>query len=181
MLVLLVLLVLLIVWLGPGDGGIAARVARQRDLGRAGQRHRGVEHALFLHQRIERRGIGLRQPYAAMGSGGAEPVLEIGAVDRMADLGEEDRVRHRRVVEFLGVVVFLHPEGAEAAARRLVGRNAGGDRPVVALDAVDRDGHLLRILVDGDGDIGLGGAGGEQHQASESNEEGTHLTLASRP
>src|SRR5438270_2653288 len=97
----------------------------------------------------------------------------------MADLGEEDRVRHRRVVEFLGVVVFLHPEGAEAAARRLVGRNAGGDRPVVALDAIDRDGHLLRILVDGDGDIRLRGAGGEQRQASESNEEGTHFTLAS--
>src|SRR5436309_14267818 len=99
----------------------------------------------------------------------------------MADLGEEDRVRHRRVVEFLGVVVFRHPGGAEAAARRLVGRNAGGDRPVVALDAIDRDGHLLRILVDGDGDIRLRGAGGEQRQASESNEEGTHFTLASRP
>src|SRR6202022_4275395 len=101
----------------------------------------------------------------------------IGAVNGVADLGEENRVRHRRVVEFLGVVVFLHPEGAEVAVRRLVGRNAGGDRPVVVLDAVDRDGHLLRILVDGDGDIGLRGAGGEQHQAGKSNDEGTHVYL----
>ncbi len=52
---------------------------------------------------------------------------------------------------------------------------------MVALDAVDRDGHLLRILVDDDGDIGLGRAGGEQHQAGESNGETTHFTLASKP
>src|SRR5258708_12360719 len=116
-----------------------------------------------------------------MRGGAAEAAYGIGAVNGMADLGEEDRMRHRRVVEFLRKMVFLHPEGAEAAVRRLVGRNAGGDRPVVALDAVDRDGHLLRILVDGDGDIGLGGAGGEQHQASETNEERTHLTFPSSP
>jgi ketosteroid isomerase-like protein len=53
--------------------------------------------------------------------------------------------------------------------------------PVVALDAVDRDGHQLGVLVDGDGDIGLRGAGGEQHQTGESYEEGTHFTLASGP
>jgi hypothetical protein len=35
----------------------------------------------------------------------------------------------------------------------------------------------LRILVDGDGDFGLRGAGGEQHQTDESNEEGTHFTF----
>src|SRR5207248_3786318 len=41
---------------GAGNGivGAAARIARQRHLGRAGQRHRGVEHALLLHQRVER-------------------------------------------------------------------------------------------------------------------------------
>ena len=73
---------------------------------------------------------------------------EFGAVDGVADLGEEDRVRHRRVVELLGVVVFLHAEGAEGAVRRLVRGIAGGNRPLVALDAVDRDGHQLRVLVD---------------------------------
>src|ERR1700682_4429137 len=98
----------------------------------------------------------------------------------MTDLGEEDRMRHRRVVEFLGVVVFLHAEGAEAAVRRLVRRIAGRDRPLVALDAVDRDGQQLRTLVDGDGDLGLCGAGGEQHQSSNSNVEGTHLTYSLR-
>src|SRR5258705_8657758 len=105
-----------------------------------------------------------------MRGGAAEAAYGIGAVDGMADLGEEDRMRHRRVVEFLRIMVLLHPEGAEAAVRRLVGRNAGGDRPVVALDAVDRDGHLLRVLVDGDGDTGLRGAGGEEHQTGESND-----------
>src|SRR5207248_1380365 len=86
--VLLVLLVLLIVWLGPRDSGIAARVAGQRNLRRAGQRYRGVEHALLLHQRIQRRGIGFRQSHAAVGSGGAEPGLGVGAMDGVADLGE---------------------------------------------------------------------------------------------
>src|SRR5579862_8541119 len=115
-----------------------------------------------------------------MGHRDAELALGIGAMDGMADLGEEDRVRHRRVVEFLGVVVFLHAEGPEAAVRRLVRGIAGRNRPLIALGAVDRDGHQLRILVDEDGDVGLRGAGGEQHQAGESNEEGTHLTLGLR-
>ena len=58
---------------------------------------------------------------------------------------------------------------------------AGRDRPVIALDAVDRDGHHLVVLVDGDGDVGLRGAGGgEQHQTGESNEEGTHLNFGLR-
>ena len=48
---------------------------------------------------------------------------------------------------------------------------------MIALDAVDRDGHLLVVLVDGDGDFGLGGAAGEQHQAGDGNEEGTHFTF----
>src|SRR5215510_10999385 len=94
----------------------------------------------------------------------------------MADLGEEDRMRHRRVVEFLGEVVFLHPEGAERATWRLVGGNSGGDRPAIAHDLVDRDGHLLVILVDGDGDFGLG-AGGDQHQPGKGDEKGTHILL----
>src|SRR5258708_28660938 len=106
----------------------------------------------------------------------------MGDYNGVAYLGEEERVRHRRVVEFLGVVVFLHAEGAEAAVRRLVGGNAGGYRPLIALDAVDRDGHQLRILVDGDGDFGLCRACGEQHQTGECNQEATtFLPLASGP
>jgi len=62
-----------------------------------------------------------------------------------------------------------------------VGRVTGRDRPLIAFNAVDGDGHQLRIFVDSDGDLGLGGVAGEQHQAGESNEEGTHFTLASGP
>jgi len=82
-------------------------------------------------------------------------------VNGMAELGEEDGVRHRCVVEFLGEVVFLHPESPETAVRRLIGGQAAGHRPLVAIDAVDRDGHQLRVLVDGDGDFGLRSGAGE--------------------
>jgi hypothetical protein len=34
------------------------------------------------------------------------------------------------------------------------------DRPAIFLDAVDGDGHLLDILVDGDRDFGLGSGRG---------------------
>src|SRR5262249_18412417 len=111
----------------------------------------------------------------------------IGAVDRVPDLGEEDRVRHWRVVELLGEVILLHAEGAETAVGRFAGRNAGRDRPVIACDAVDCDGHHLVVFVDGDGDTGLRGGTGEECQAGNGNEEGTHfdvwppgLTLQSR-
>jgi hypothetical protein len=46
---------------------------------------------------------------------------------------------------------------------------------VIAFDTVDGDRHHLIVLVDGDLHIRLSGGAGEQHQASESNEEGTHL------
>jgi len=62
-----------------------------------------------------------------------------------------------------------------------VRRIAGRDRPAIALDAVDRDGHHLRILVDGDVDFGLGRVRGKQHQTQNCNEKGTHVTLASGP
>jgi len=52
---------------------------------------------------------------------------------------------------------------------------------VVALDPVDRDRHHLVVLVDGDGDLGLRGAGGgEQHEAREGNEVGTHVNSGLR-
>src|SRR2546430_6229701 len=61
----------------------------------------------------------------------------------------------------------LHPEGAERAVRRLIGGNSGGDRPAIALDAIDCDGHLLVILVDGDGDFGLGARSEERRVGKE--------------
>src|ERR1700691_4349490 len=99
----------------------------------------------------------------------------------MTFLGEEDRVRHRRVVEFLGVMVFLHPESAEAAVRRFM-RWIGGRYPaLITLDAIDRDDHRLRVLVDSDGNLGLRGlAGDEKHQTGKSNKEGTHFTSGLR-
>jgi hypothetical protein len=48
---------------------------------------------------------------------------------------------------------------------------------VIALDAVDRDGHRLVVLVDGNGDLGLGCAAGKQRQGGDGNEERTHLTF----
>src|SRR4051794_27092647 len=110
----------------------------------------------------------------------AKAPLGVSAVNGMADLGEEDRVRHRRVVEFLGEVVFFHPEGPERAIRRLVRRVAGRDRPMIALHAVNRDGHQLFVLVNGDGDFGLSGAASER-QRGKSNDEGTHTGLGLQP
>src|SRR5258708_30740243 len=117
-----------------------------------------------------------------MGNWRAKLALGPRAVNRVTFPGEEDRMRHRRSVEFVGEMVRLHPESAEGSVRRLVRRVAGRDRPVVALDAVDRDGHHLIVLVDGDGDFGLGGAGGrKQHKAREGNEVGTHVNSGLRP
>jgi hypothetical protein len=48
---------------------------------------------------------------------------------------------------------------------------------VIARDAVDGDGHLLVVFVDGDVDLGLCGVADEQHQPGNGNEEGTHFTL----
>src|ERR1700731_2336982 len=163
------------------DGNRAApRIARQRDLRGAGEGYGRIEHAFPLHQRIQGGGVGARQPDAAMGNRDAELAFGIGAVNGMADLGEKKRMGHRCVVKFLGVVVFLHSEGAERTVRRLMRRIAGRDRPLIARDAVHRDGHHLRVLVNGDGDFGLRGAGGEQHKASDSNDKGAHLTFGLR-
>ena len=51
---------------------------------------------------------------------------------------------------------------------------------MIVLDAIDRDGHHLVVLVDGDVDFCLSGVAGEQHQAGECNEEGTHFTSGLR-
>jgi len=46
--------------------------------------------------------------------------LRISAVDSVADLGEEDRIRHWRVVPLVAVVVDLHAERLEGTARRVI-------------------------------------------------------------
>src|SRR5690242_21549441 len=66
------------------------------------------------------------------------------AVDGMAIHVEEDRVRHRRIVPFLGVMVSVHAVRLEVAAWRVIAGTTGRDRPDVTLRAVDRDRHLLR-------------------------------------
>ncbi len=78
-----------------------------------------------------------------------------GAVDGVAALGDEDRVRHRRVVPFARVMIFHHAEWLEVAGRRVVAVAAGRYRPGVAVLAVDGDRHFLRRLVDDDHNIGV--------------------------
>ena len=46
------------------------------------------------------------------------------------------------------MVVDLHAEWLERAARRVVAASSGRHRPVVKLLAIDRDGHALGGLVD---------------------------------
>ena len=76
----------------------------------------------------------------------------------------------------VGLMIFSQMTG-NAAVRKA--NESAIAQQTVARDAIDRDGHHLRILVDGDRDIGLSSAAREQHQTSKSNEEGTHFTLAS--
>ena len=49
-----------------------------------------------------------------MGRGSTEAAYRVGTVDCMTSLCKEDRVRHRSIVEFFGVVILLHPESAKA-------------------------------------------------------------------
>ena len=158
-------------WRGRG-------IARQRDLRRAGQRHGGVEHA-FAPAPAHTASRHWRATAARSHAKPGVPRRLSESVPWMAwpILVKKIECGIGASSNSLEIVVLFHAEGAEAAVRRLVRGNAGRDRPVIALDAVDRDGHLLVVLVDGDGDFGLRGAGGEQRQAGEGNEEGTHFTF----
>src|ERR1700683_1642621 len=78
------------------------------------------------------------------------------AVDGVAIHVEEDRMRHWRIVPFLGQMVGVHAVRPERAVRRVVARAAGRYRPNVALRAIDRDTHGLGVLVDIDHDFGAG-------------------------
>src|SRR4029078_10448445 len=94
-----------------------------------------------------------------MGRGSTEAAYRVGTVDCMTSLCKEDRVRHRSIVELLGVVILLHPESAKAPNWRLMGGKAGRYRPVVTRNSVDLNRHPLRILVDSDGHLRLSGYG----------------------
>ncbi|MHC2776676.1 hypothetical protein ACVIM7_006167 [Bradyrhizobium liaoningense] len=63
-----------------------------------------------------------------------------------------------------GIVILFHAEGAKGAVRRLARGDAGRHRPVIARDAVDGDGHLLVVLVDGDLDLGLRGTRAQEQR-----------------
>src|SRR4051812_11179905 len=77
----------------------------------------------------------------------------VAAMDRVTDLREEDRMRHRRVVPLFGEVVALEPEGPERTAWRVIADPAGRDLPHVARCSVDKDGHALGTLVHDDEEI----------------------------
>src|SRR5580704_2016885 len=171
-------------WLRRIDGFVVRQtLPRHRAViaarGAAGDGDAGIGHAFGLHQVEQHGGIGRRQPHAAVRH--REPQMrDIGeAVDGVAVHVEEHGVRHRRIVPLLGEVVGVHAVHLEGAVRRVVAGPAGRHRPRVALRAVDRDRHLLRVLVDGNVDIGArgGGAGQRQRRGYErSGEEsdGTH-------
>src|SRR5262249_11902282 len=78
-------------------------------------------------------------------------------VDGMTYLGEEDRVRHWRVVPFPGEMRSLHAEGLVGAGGRGVAAGARGNRPAPALPAADGYGHPLCRLVDRDQNRSLRG------------------------
>src|SRR5499427_861530 len=93
------------------------------------------------------------QPDAAARRRSAEPRDMRRAMD-----GEiavvEDRIWHRRIVVEGRVVVARERLRAEGPARRAI--DPGGDRPGIAVLAVDDHGHPLARLVDSDHDIGAG-------------------------
>lgn len=70
------------------------------------------------------------------------------AVDRVSFAGEGNRMRHGRVVAFLGIVIDLHPEGARGPARRVITCRAGRDRRDKLHFPVDCHGRLLAGFVD---------------------------------
>ena len=86
----------------------------------------------------------------------AEIALLVSAVNGVADLGEKDRIRHRRVVPLVAAVIDFHAEWLKAAAWCVVAAASSRHRPVVKLLAVDRDGHALGGFVDLNQKVGVG-------------------------
>jgi hypothetical protein len=97
------------------------------------------------------------------------------AVDGVSVHVEEDRMRHRCIVPFLGQMVGVHAVRLKRPVGRVIARAAGRYRPNVALRAIDRDAHGLRVLVDIDRDFGASrrGKAGREHYAERG---GTHVS-----
>ncbi len=57
-------------------------------------------------------------------------------------LGEEDGMRHGRIVPLPTVPNLVHGSGVEIAGRRGITADASGDRPSVFLFTVNPNGHL---------------------------------------
>ena len=91
-----------------------------------------------------------------MRGGIAELLLFHGAMNCMPLLGEENGMRHWRVVPLLRVPDLVHGGGGVRARGRRIAGDACGHRPGVRLHPVDKDRHLLGALVDIDDDRGLG-------------------------
>src|SRR5262249_20321297 len=122
----------------------------------AGKHDLCVLHAVGLDHVIEHRGIGWRNPHAAMRDGLAEGLDLMAAVDRVPVLHEEDRMGHWGIVPLLAVPDLVHGRGRKRARRRRISVSAGRHRPRIFLDAVDKDGHQLMRLVDIDQDLRAG-------------------------
>ena len=82
----------------------------------------------------------------------------------VADLGEKDRIGHRRVVPLVAAVIDFHAEWLKAATGRVVAAPSSRDRPVVKPPTVDRYSHTLGRLVDTDLKVGVSGFAKRQHR-----------------
>src|SRR5262249_48805233 len=83
--------------------------------GVTGKHDLGVLQPSLLDQRVERCGVLRRDSHAAMRHRLAEMLHLIAAMDRMAILHEEDRMRHGSVVPFLAVPDLVHGKGCEGS------------------------------------------------------------------
>src|SRR5262245_18181186 len=142
-----------------GLGGAAGDQRR----GLAGEHDPGVGQSLLLDQREQGGGVIRREAHATVRRRRAEALGFIRTMDGMALGGKEDGMRHGRVVPFLRKVILFQAERGVAAGGGGVTGAPGGNRPRVALDAINRDGHLLQALVDADDDTGRR-TGRKQHR-----------------
>src|SRR5262249_44376826 len=159
-----------------GAGSVPPPVARHGN--RAAYHHAGVGHFLLLHRIPQRSGVLYRQPHAAMRHCTTKIALLISPVDSVSRLSEEDRIGHRRVVVLVAIVVDLHAEWLERAARRVIAAPPGRHRPVVKALAVDRDGHALGGLVDFNQQFGVSGLAKRQRRDGGGSQRRDEMTYA---
>src|ERR1017187_4142232 len=93
-----------------------------------------------------------REPDAAVTRRCAELFGLIRAVDSVANFSEENRMRHRCVVPFFGIMVRLHTKSGERARRRGMADATGRNRPSIECLSITRDGHMLGPFINFDED-----------------------------